>query len=85
MGYQVEVDDALRKPLIRLTIWSNAHYASKVRVLWMHFCIHPSSNAVDHQTLCLIRYNKLRKFQNRRNENSPQNKGQGQRLSLIHI
>ena len=26
-----------------------------------------------------IRYNKLRKFQNRRNENSPQNKGQGQR------
>ena len=27
----------------------------------------------------LIRYNKLRKFQNRRNENSPQNKGQGQR------
>ena len=27
----------------------------------------------------LIRYNKLRKFQNRRIENSPQNKGQGQR------
>ena len=26
-----------------------------------------------------IRYNKLRKFQNRRIENSPQNKGQGQR------
>ena len=26
-----------------------------------------------------IRYNKLRKFQNRRNENSPQNKGQGRR------
>ena len=29
--------------------------------------------------LAMIRYNKLRKFQNRRNENSPQNKGQGQR------
>ena len=28
---------------------------------------------------CRIRYNKLRKFQNRRIENSPQNKGQGQR------
>ena len=27
----------------------------------------------------LIRYNKLRKFRNRRIENSPQNKGQGQR------
>ena len=27
----------------------------------------------------MIRYNKLRKFQNRRIENSPQNKGQGQR------
>ena len=26
-----------------------------------------------------IRYNKLRKFRNRRIENSPQNKGQGQR------
>lgn len=29
--------------------------------------------------LRMIRYNKLRKIQNRRNENSPQNKGQGQR------
>ena len=27
----------------------------------------------------MIRYNKLRKFRNRRIENSPQNKGQGQR------
>ena len=27
----------------------------------------------------VIRYNKLRKFRNRRIENSPQNKGQGQR------
>ena len=45
----------------------------------------------DRQIICLvadfyrdydsksIRYNKLRKFQNRRIENSPQNKGQGQR------
>ena len=29
--------------------------------------------------LAMIRYNKLRKFRNRRIENSPQNKGQGQR------
>ena len=35
----------------------------------------------DRNTYCNteIRYNKLRKFQNRRIENSPQNKGQGQR------
>ena len=31
------------------------------------------------QGILTIRYNKLRKFQNRRIENSPQNKGQGQR------
>ena len=33
----------------------------------------------DYLETYMIRYNKLRKFQNRRIENSPQNKGQGQR------
>ena len=34
---------------------------------------------INYRADLTIRYNKLRKFQNRRNENSPQNKGQGQR------
>ena len=40
-------------------------------------CLIPATNYFEWEKR--IRYNKLRKFQNRRIENSPQNKGQGQR------
>ena len=48
---------------------------AEVNVAYRWFLGYTMSQRLPH----LIRYNKLRKFQKRRNENSPQNKGQGQR------
>ena len=54
---------------------STVHQATRVRSIETHGTTCTSIRAFPEP----IRYNKLRKFRKRRIENSPQNKGQGQR------
>ena len=57
-------------------ISASLYSANSVSTISFYHVLRQISIVLSHY---VIRYNKLRKFQNRRIENSPQNKGQGQR------